>query len=296
MRSFLMGLLVLLGLGSVAAYSAFFIVDQTEQALVLEFGKPTKVIDKPGLNWLIPFVQTVDLYDKRIIEIDAQPQEVILTDKKRLVVDSFARYRIIDPLLYYQTVGDERVARLRLSAFIEGAMRRVLGLANIREVVKEKRDDLMRQIAEQVSQEGKTIGVQIVDVRLKRADVPLENQESIYARMRTERQREAAEIRAQGEEASRKIKANADREVTVIKAEAMRLAETLRGEGDGERNKIFADAYNRDSEFFSFYRSMQAYETGLKSSGTRMVLSPDSDFFRYFNDALGKGNTRTKGQ
>jgi membrane protease subunit HflC len=288
MRSFLTGLLVILGLAAFAAYSALFIVHQNEQALVLEFGKPTRVIDKPGLNWIIPFVQTAEVFDKRIIEIDAQPQEVILNDKKRVVVDSFARYRIVDPLLYYQTVRDERVARLRLAAFVEAAMRRVLGLATIRDAVKDKREILMRDIASQVSDEARKLGVQIVDVRLKRIDVPQENRESIYGRMRTEREREAKEIRAQGEEESLKIRANADRTVTVIKAEAAREAETLRGDGDGERNRIFAEAFGQDPEFFTFYRSMQAYETGLRASGTRMVLSPDSDFFRYFTDPTGR--------
>jgi membrane protease subunit HflC len=288
MRSFLTGVLVLLGIAAFAAYSALFIVHQNEQALVLEFGKPQRVIDKPGLNWLIPFVQTAEVYDKRIIEIDAQPQEVILNDKKRVVVDSFARYRIVDPLLYYQTVRDERVAKLRLAAFVEASMRRVLGLATIRDAVKDKREPLMRDIATQVSDEARKLGVHIVDVRLKRIDVPQENRESIYGRMRTEREREASEIRAQGEEESRKIRATADRNVTVIKAQAQQEAETLRGEGDGERNRIFAEAFGRDPEFFSFYRSMQAYEAGLKASGTRMVLSPDSDFFRYFSDPAGK--------
>jgi membrane protease subunit HflC len=288
MRAALTTLLVLLGIAAVGVYSSFFIVGQAQQAMVLDFGKPSRVITDPGLNWLIPFVQSVEIFDKRNIDLDAQPLEVTLADQKRIVVDTYARYKIVDPLLYYQTVRNDEGAQQRLTGFIEAAMRRVLGASTIVDVVRTKRQELMEDIQSQVNREAQKLGVNIIDVRIKRADVPEQNREAIYARMRTERQREAAEIRAQGEEQSRRIKAGADRQVVVTKAEATRQSEITRGEGDAERNRIYAEVFGVDPDFFNFYRSMQAYEQSLKSGDTRMVLSPDSDFFRYFSDPSGK--------
>jgi len=283
--------LFLLIAGAVGAYLTLFTVNETQQALVLQFGEPKRVIKEPGLNYKIPFLQNVDFFDKRILELDAPAQEAIASDRKRLVVDAFLRYRIEDPLKFFQTVLDERRARQRLSTVLESSMRRVLGESTFTAVVRDDRGKLMSQITKLVDGEAENFGIEIIDVRLKRADLPEANSLAIYRRMQTERQREAAEIRAQGEEQARRIRADADRQVTVIKANATRDAEKLRGEGDAERNQVFADAFTRDADFFAFYRSMQAYEAGLKGSDTRMLMSPNTEFFRYFNDPKGAAPT-----
>jgi membrane protease subunit HflC len=293
MRAFLATIVVLLGIAALGVYFSLFIVHQNEQVLVLEFGKPTRVIQQPGLHWKIPVVETVDYFDKRILDMDSQPQEVTASDQKRIVVDAFTRYRITDPLKFYQTVRDERMVRSRLGPIVESSLRRVLGASTFQELVRDKREDLMKRIAKLVNDEGKEFGLEVVDVRIKRADLPEQNSKSVYDRMRAERQREAAEFRAQGAAEANRIKATADREATVINAEATRKGEILRGEGDAERNKIFADAFGRDADFFGFYRSMQAYEAGMKSGDTRMLLSPDSEFFRYFNAPGGKSSSPT---
>jgi modulator of FtsH protease HflC len=286
-RSILTTLLVLIGLTAVAAYLTLFIVHQTQQALVLEFGKPKRLVTEPGLNYKIPFIQNVEFFDKRLLDLDSGQQEVIASDQKRLVVDAFARWRITDPLLFYQAVGDERGARLRLGAFLEASLRRVLGAASFEAVVRDKRHALMQDITKQVNTEAKGLGITVADVRIKRADLPEANSQAIYRRMQTERQRQAAEIRAQGEEQSRRIRGTADREVTVLKAEATGESSRIRGEGDGEKNRIFAEAFGKDPDFFSFYRSMQAYEGALKSNDTRLLLSPNSEFFQYFGGPTG---------
>ncbi len=288
-------LVVLAGLAGIAAYLSMFIVHVNEQAVVLTFGSPEQVINQPGgkygpgLYFRWPFVQTVDYFDKRILDLDSPSYEVNALDQKRLMVDAFARYRITDPLLFYQSVRSERGVQDRLKPIIESSLRRVLGGATFQEIVRDKREELMKRIAKQVNEDGKEFGLEVVDVRIKRADLPEQNQKNVFERMRAERQREAAEIRAEGTGASNKIKADADRQVTVLKAEATRDGERIRGEGDAERNRIFAEAYNRDPDFFAFYRSMQAYEVGMKGgeSETRMLLSPDSEFFRYFNNPNG---------
>ncbi len=284
--------LIVLGLAAALAYFSFFIVDQTQQALVLEFGKTKKVIKDPGLKWKIPFVQTVEFFDKRMLDLDTSPQEVIASDEKRLVVDSFARYKIVDPLLFFQTVRNERGARLRLGSILDSSLRRVLGTATLQDVVRDKRTSLMSLISKFVNAEAKSFGVEIIDVRLKRADLPEENSQAIYKRMQTERQREAASFRARGQEEALRIRATAARQVTILKAEATRDAQKIRGDGDAKRNEIFAKAYGKDPDFFAFYRSMQAYEEGLQSEGTRLVISPDSDFFRYFNNPIGTANRK----
>ena len=299
-RSGLTLMLVLIGLAAIAAYLTLFTVYQTQQALVLEFGKPKRLVTTPGLNYKIPFIQNVEFFDKRLLDLDSAPQEVIASDQKRLVVDAFARWRITDPLLFYQAVGDERVARSRLGAVLEASLRRVLGSSNFEAVVRDKRDALMQDITRQVNAEAKGLGITVVDVRIKRADLPEANSLAIFRRMQTERQRQAAEIRAQGEEASRRIRATADRQVTVLKAEATGESERTRGAGDSEKNRVFADAFGQDPDFFAFYRSMQAYEAALKSEDTRLLLSPSSQFFQYFNDPSGKagqgGATPPSGQ
>jgi modulator of FtsH protease HflC len=294
MRALLATLIVAVGAAAAAAYLSLFIVHQNEQALVLEFGKPIKVITTPGLHWKIPVVQTVDYFDKRILDLDTRPQEVTASDQKRLVVDAFTRYRIVDSLKYYQTVRNEARLRTALSSIIDSSLRRVLGAVTFTDVVRDKREELMKRITTLVNEEGKDFGIEVVDVRIKRADLPEQNSKSVFDRMRSERQREAAEFRAEGAAAANRIKATADREATVIKAEATRKGETLRGEGDADRNRIFAEAFGRDADFFAFYRSMQAYEAGFKAGDTRMLLSPDSEFFRYFQNPMGNGAAKPK--
>lgn len=287
MRSLLAALVVLLGAAAVGVYASAFIVHQNEQALVLRFGEPKRVIRQPGLNWKLPFVDTVEYFDKRILDLDTSEQEVTAADQKRLVVDAFARYRITDPLLFFQNVRDERRVRIVLDPIVSSAIRRVLGSASLLDVVKDRREELMREIAKQVNREGKDYGMEVVDVRIKRADLPQQNLQSVFQRMQADRIREATELRAQGEALANRIRADADRQVTVIKAEANKKSEQIRGEGDGERNRIFADAYNRDPNFFAFYRSMLAYEQSLSAKDTRLVISPNSEFFKYFQDPLG---------
>ena len=279
--------IIIVGAAAFIAYNAYFIVHQTQMALVLEFGNPTRVITKPGLYWKTPVVQTVEFFDKRILDVEISSKEVTASDQKRLVVDAFARYKIIDPLLFFQSVTDEAGAHARIDNVMDAAMRSVLGGTSFIDVVKEKREELMRQIAQRVNGEVKNFGIEIVDVRIKRADLPEANSQAIYERMKTEREREAAEIRAEGSEQSKRIKATADRGVTVIIADANRDSERLRGEGDAERNRIYAEAFSKDPDFFAFYRSMQAYEEGLKSNDTRLVISPNTEFFQYFNSPNG---------
>ena len=288
MRPLLAFLVILIGAAAVGIYLSAFIVRQTEQAIVLQFGKPARdPITKPGLHWKIPVVETVDYFDKRILDLDNASQEVIAADQKRLVVDAFARFRITNPLEFYKTVRDEGIARQRLGAILESSLRSALGAATFEDVVRDKREALMRQIREQVNRQAESFGIEVIDVRIKRADLPEANSEAIYKRMQTERQREAAEFRAEGAAAANRIRATADREATVIKAEATKKSDQMRGEGEAERNRVYAEAFGRDPDFFAFYRSMQAYEQGLKSGDTRMVISPNSEFFRYFNEAGG---------
>lgn len=287
MRAFFAFIAILLGLGLLALYSSAFIVHQNQQALVLRFGEPQPPITEPGLKWKVPFVDTVEYLDKRILDLDTTEQEVTASDQQRLIVDAYARYRITNVLEFYKNIRSEDRVRLIVGPLIESEIRRVLGSSTLQEIVKGKRESLMKEIAERVNREGKDYGLEVVDVRIKRADLPQENMVKVFERMKADRVREATELRAEGEAANNRIRANADREVTIIKAEAQRNADTIRGEGEALRNQIFAEAFQRDPEFFRFYRSMQAYESALKSSDTRMLLSPDSEFFRYFQDPSG---------
>lgn len=282
-------IIVLAAIAAVAAYTALFFVHQTEQALVLRFGEPRRIITEAGLQYKLPFVDTVVTIDKRILDLDNPAQEVIASDQKRLVVDAFARYRISDPLRFYQSVGTIEGANSRLATILNSSLRRVLGESTFIQVVRDERSTLMTRIQEQVNREAKNFGIDVVDVKIRRADLPEANSQAIYQRMQTERQREAAEIRAQGAEQAQRTRARADRDSAVILAEANSKSEQTRGEGDGERNRIFAAAFGRDADFFNFYRSMQAYENGLKKGETRLLLAPDSEFFRYFNNAQGLG-------
>jgi membrane protease subunit HflC len=288
-----LGLIILAVIGFIA-YLSLFVVQQTEQALVLRFGEPVRVILAPGLYTKLPLIDNVEVFDKRILDLNSPPLEIIASDQKRLVVDAFGRYKIIDPLRFFQSVGTIAVADQRLSVLLNSAVRQVLGEATFESVVRDQRADLMARINERVNREALSLGVEVVDVRIRRADLPEANSQAIYQRMQTERQREATEIRAQGEQAARRIRAEADRAATVIVAEANRESEQLRGDGDAARTTIFADAYGADPEFFDFYRSMQAYTNGLKPSSTRLLISPDSEFFRYFNDATGAAPLTTR--
>ena len=280
---------------AVLAYTSVFTVHQTRQALVLRLGNPVDVITEPGLHFKSPFIDSVLYIDKRILDLENPAQEIIASDKKRLLVDAFARYRIQDSLKFYQAVGSIDVANSRLSTLLNSALRRVLGESTFTQLVRDERAQLMARIREQMDREAAIFGISIIDVRIRRADLPEENSQAVYLRMQTERQREAAEWRANGSQRSQEIKARADRDVTVLTADATNKAEQTRGEGDAERNRIFAEAFSRDPDFFAFYRSMQAYEAGLRSGDTRMLLKPDSDFFRYFTDPMGKGNAGSRG-
>ena len=272
----------------ILAYSALFTVYQTRQALVVRLGQPVRVVTEPGLHFKIPLIDSVIHIDKRILDLENPAQEVIASDQKRLVVDAFARYRINDVLRFYQSVGSVERVNQQLSILLNSALRRVLGEATLTHVVRDERSQLMARVRDQLDTEAQAFGISVVDVRIRRADLPEQNSQAVYQRMQTERQREAAEFRAQGSQRAQEIRARADRDVTVLLADATSTAETVRGEGDGERNRIFADAFGRDPDFFSFYRSMQAYEAGLKSGDTRMLLKPDSEFFRFFVDPSGK--------
>ncbi len=278
---------VLLLVGGVLATSSFFIVDQTEQALVLQFGEVRRVVRTPGLQMKRPFIENVIDYDKRVLDFEPPHEEVIVADQKRLVADTYTRYRITNPLLFYQTVGTEEGVRARLSALVTGSLRRVLGNVTLNDVLSEKRAGIMRQIRDEVAAEAKGFGIEVVDVRLRRADLPEENSQAIYARMQSERQQQAAQYRGEGAEAAQKVRATAERKRTVILADAQRDAQQVRGDGDAQAVKIYADAFGQDKEFFAFYRSLQAYRDALNGRDTSFVLAPEGNFFRFFNGWQG---------
>ena len=285
MRSvkFIVPAIILIG---VVVFQSLFIVQEISQAIVLQFGDPKKIVTKAGLNFKLPFIQNVVYLDKRILNLDNDPEEVIAADQKRLIVDAFARFKIVDPLKFYISVGNERVARSRLSTIINSRIRGVLGTQELATLLSTDRARQMQIIQSQVNDEAKNFGINIVDVRIKRADLPPANSEAIYKRMQTEREREAKEFRAQGAEIAQKLGSTADKDVTVILAEANKKSEIMKGEGDGQRNKIFADAFGRDPQFFAFYRAMQAYEKALIGGETSLVLSPDSEFFKFFGKSI----------
>ena len=270
------------------AFFSIFIVKEINQAIVLQFGDPKRIISKPGINFKIPFIQNVVFLDKRILNLDAPPEEVIASDQKRLIVDAFARFQIIDPLKFYISVGNERVARSRLSTIINSRIRSVLGTQRLQTLLSEDRTKQMSLIQDGVNNEAEKFGIKIVDVRIKRADLPPANSEAIYRRMQTEREREAKEFRAKGAEMAITITSTADKEVTVILAEAEKESQIMKGQGDGQRNKIFAEAFGQDPEFFAFYRAMQAYEKALIGGETSLILSPDSEFFKFFGNIKPK--------
>ena len=293
---FVGGVVAVLALVAVIAlWSSLFTVYQTQQALVVRLGQPVHVVSEPGLHGKVPFIDSVIKIDRRILDLEAPPQEVIASDQKRLVVDAFARYRILNPLQFYQTVGSIESANSQLSILLNSGLRRVLGEANFIQVVRDERAELMTRILKLMDQEARPYGVQIVDVRIRRADLPEQNSQAVYQRMQTERQRQAAEFRAQGKQRGQEIRSRADREVTVLVADAQSQGDQIRGDGDARRNQIFAEAFNKDPDFFAFYRSMQAYEAGLKPNDTRFLLKPDSSFFRFFQGPAGKQSTLNAG-
>jgi membrane protease subunit HflC len=266
----------------VVLFQSLFIVKEINQAIVLQFGDPKKIITEAGLNFKLPFIQNVVFLDKRVLNLDNPPEEVIASDQKRLIIDAITRFQIIDPLKFYISVGNERVARSRLSTIINSRIRGVLGTQDLATLLSTERTKQMAIIRNDVNEEAKGFGIKIIDVRIKRADLPPANSDAIYKRMQTERQREAKEFRAQGAEIAAKITSTADKDVTVLLANAKKQSEIMKGEGDGQRNKIFADAFGKDPQFFAFYRAMQAYETALIGGETSLVLSPDSAFFKFF--------------
>ena len=281
-------ILPLVGVVAVVAFFSIFVVKEVNQAIVLQFGDPKKIITKPGLNFKLPCIQNVVFLDKRILNLDAPPEEVIASDQKRLIVDAFARIQIVDPLKFYISVGNERVARSRLSTIINSRIRSVLGTQRLQTLLSEDRTKQMALIQEGVNNEAEKFGIKIVDVRIKRADLPQANSNAIFARMQTEREREAKEFRAKGAEMAVTITSTADKEVTVILANAEKKSEIMKGEGDGQRNKIFAQAFGQDPQFFAFYRAMQAYEKALIGGETSLILSPDSEFFKFFGNIKSK--------
>jgi len=282
---------IILVIGVIVGGASLFTVGQNQQALVLRLGEPIPgraLVSKPGLHMKVPFIETVTLLDRRILDLETPKQEVLASDNNRIEVDAFLRYRIVDALRFYQTVGTIERANNQLGSVLSSALRRVLGEAPMVQIIREGRSTLMVSIRDLVNGEAVRLGVEVVDVRIRRADLPKQISDRVFDRMRTERAREAAEFRAQGAETAQRIRARADRDVVVLRADSQRQADQTRGEGDAERNRIFAEAYNADPQFFAFYRSMQAYETGLKAADTRLILSPTSDFFRFFGQPDGK--------
>jgi modulator of FtsH protease HflC len=269
----------------IVGYNTFFTVDQAGQAIVLRLGKPIRVIDEPGLRIKVPFVDNVVDFDRRVLDFDPPQEEVIAADTKRLVVDAYARFRIANALQFFQRVRTEATARAQLGAMISGSLRRVIGNVDLTAVVSDKRADIMKQIRDEVNAQAKDLGIDVIDVRIRRADLPEGNSQAIYDRMKSERQREAKQFRAQGAQQAQGIRANADRQRIEIIAEAQKQSQILRGQGDADSIRISADAFGKDKDFFTFYRSLEAYRNALSSQDTTFVLSPDSEFFRYFGSA-----------
>ncbi len=266
------------------AYNTLFVVEQTEQAIVLQFGEPKRVVVQPGLETKLPW-QSVVTYDKRVLDYDLPAARVTAADQKPMIVDAYARFRITDPLLFYQTVGTEQIARTRLTPIMSGNVRNIISTVDLADVVSGKREVTMRRIRDAVNAQAKTLGIDITDVRIRRADLPEENSKAIYARMRSDREREAAQFRAEGDRLAKEITADADRQRIEIIAEAQKQSQILRGQGDSDSIRIYADAFGKDKDFFAFYRSLQAYREALSGQDTTFVLSPDSEFFRYFGSA-----------
>lgn len=268
--------------------SALFTVEQTQQAIVMQFGDPKRVIREAGLHVKVPFVQDAVYYDKRVLDLDPPTEEVILADRKRIMVDAFARYKIVDPLRFFQAVRTEAIFRDRVGKILNSGVRNALARYPLIDVLSSKREEIMASITSVMTEDAQNFGIEVVDVRIGRTDLPPDISSNVYERMRSEREREANQLRAEGEELKIKIVAEADKQKTILLADANRTSKILLGEGDGERNRILGEAFGQDPEFFAFYRSMKAYRSALSGSDTSMVLSPDSDFFRFFGNQLGK--------
>jgi membrane protease subunit HflC len=285
---------IIIGVGGLilfGIFSSFFTVNQTQQALVLQFGEPKRIIQDPGLAFKLPLIQDAIFYESRVLSLIPQDaEEVILADQKRIQIDAYARYRIGDPLLFFQTVRNELGARARLESIIDSSVRRVLGSETLASILTGERENINGSIRDEVNASVDSLGIEIIDVRLRRADYPESTSQNIFNRMKSEREREAKEFRATGDEEAQKIRADAEKTRTVIVAEAKREAQEVRGQGDSNAIRIYADSFGQDPEFFSFYRSMEAYRKSIGESGTSMVLSPNSSFFRYFKDKDGKMN------
>jgi len=288
-------ILIALGLLAFISYNTLYVVQQTQQAIVLQFGEPKRTVQTPGLNWKIPFIQNVIFYENRVLSMVSQGSEqVILSDQKRLEVDTYARYSIVDPLKFYQTVRTIRIAQERLEAMVDSSTRRVLGNHSLVDILSEKRNDIISTIRNEVNASSEALGISILDVRIRRADYPDATSQNIFNRMKSEREREAKEFRATGEEEAQKIRATANKERTVLIAEARRSAEIIRGSGDSKSIAIYAEAFGVDEDFYSFYRSMQAYRKSFSENTTSMLLSPDSEFFRYFGSKTGEMQNEAK--
>jgi len=282
-------LLAALAVIVVTAASTLFTVHQTQQVLITQFGQPIRVIREPGLHAKIPFIQSVITFDRRLLDFDAPGEEMILGDQRRLIVDSFTRYRITDPLVFYQTVGaTEGGIRARLNSIVSSSLRRVLGNEPLLSVLSADRVRIMAEIRGQVNVEAREFGIEVEDVRIRRADLPDENTQAILSRMQSERERVAREARAEGAEVAQRVRAGAERERTVLLAEAQAQSDVLRGQGEQEALRIVAEAFGRDLDFFQFWRSMQAYREAFADGNTRMVMTPDSEFFRYFRESGGR--------
>lgn len=288
-------ILIALGLLAFISYNTLYVVQQTQQAIVLQFGEPKRTVQTPGLNWKIPFIQNVIFYENRVLSMVSQGSEqVILSDQKRLEVDTYARYSIVDPLKFYQTVRTIRIAQERLEAMVDSSTRRVLGNHSLVDILSEKRNDIISTIRNEVNASSEALGISILDVRIRRADYPDATSQNIFNWMKSEREREAKEFRATGEEEAQKIRATANKERTVLIAEARRSAEIIRGSGDSKSIAIYAEAFGVDEDFYSFYRSMQAYRKSFSENTTSMLLSPDSEFFRYFGSKTGEMQNEAK--
>ena len=285
---FLQGIVVVLGAVAIVLFSSVYVVYQPEQAIVLQFGEPVRLVTEPGLKFKVPFVQNVVFYDARLLNLDPPAQEVVLNDKKRLDVDSFTRYKIIDPLKFYQTVRTENQARSKLAEIVNSSLRKVLGRITLTELLSEKRTQIMSDISNTVKKDAEAIGVSVADVRIRRADLPREVMQAINDRMKTERQRDAKEFRAKGQQQAQNIRATADKEATIIIAEAEKNAQITRGEGDKDAVQLWNKTVGQDVEFYDFYRSLDAYRKSLSDKDTSLILSPDSDFFKFFNKSMGK--------
>lgn len=285
-------LIVIIVIAAFILANTLYVVSQAEQAIVLQFGEPVRLVKDPGLKMKVPFIQNVVFYDTRLLDLDPPAQEVVLNDKKRLDVDSFTRYRIVDPLKFYQTVRYEFQAESKLKEIVNSSVRKILGRITLQELLSKKRTQIMKDISDAVKKDAQQIGVSVADVRIRRADLPIEVLQAINARMKTERERDAKEFRAEGQQQAQQIRATADKESTIIKAEANKKAQIIRGEGDQQAIDIWNNAVGQDIEFYGFYRSLEAYRNALGQGDASMILSPESEFFEYFSSPLKQGKTR----